>query len=80
MTENGKTRRWVIAGVVLSAVGVLGPDGPWRSLLWGRRPSPVHLKLDLMAEGSGSVNLKADPISVTVTSGVPRIEVTVVNT
>ena len=63
MTENGKTRRWVIAGVVLAALNVVGPDGSWRSL-W---------KL------AGRQSPKPTDIAVTFRSGKPRIEVTVVD-
>ena len=66
MNENGKTRRWVVAGVAMGAAsllvsmaGLLGPDGPWRSRVWRRRPRVVNLpELTMGGEISGHFTLK----------------------
>ena len=64
MTENGKTRRWVIVGVVATVVSALGPNGSWGPLLWRRRPREGDLKTDLRAEGGGGVTPKPATIAV----------------
>ena len=83
MTEDGMKRRLVLLGalgVLGTWFGAVGPDGPWRSLLWGRKALPgksLELELTESIGVADSLQLSeltfAGKLSVGVELSQPRI-------
>lgn len=74
MADTDQTRRWVIGGVALAFLNLIGPDGSWKSVFWRSSTRSIEAPpLHMGGEISGKLTLRPLPLRVAVALGSPRI-------
>ena len=73
MADADQTRRWVIGGVALAFLNLIGPDGSWKSVLWRSSTKSIKPHLHVGREISGKLMLQPQTLRAAVALGSPQI-------